>query len=379
MRQRMIAVMVGAALVLACRTASAQERAFRFEIGSAGDVRVVTDTIVTDEGARMLRQPLAPGSRASKVKAVDRATGKILPSRVEPGGIVVDLGRALPPRAEQRVGIEEWAEPGRMASVTGDRIIFERLLTRGRAVVVLPSGFMVSTCSLPAQIATEDGRARVGVVNANELAETIRIEARRGTPAQVQRLATSFRAEDDRSIVYWLEDPATSRIKLALELLVTRAGQSHVYSVLRKEDNITDPISLDVDRGMELKTRIVTGTEATAIGDSPAPFSADARVLVADLGYAVPEGGTARVRLYQTANDPTEYKLDGHGGFRWDRFLARLHTRAVLPAGWTVGSSSHPARVSRDPQGRVVLDFVQASGDSPALVVTAMPDAPVAK
>src|SRR5439155_16147327 len=122
-----------------------------------------------------------------------------------------------------------------------------------------------------------------------------RLEAGKGR-SRAQQLAATFRAEDDRSIVYWLDDPAIGRMTLALELLVTKPGQSHLYSVLRNQDHITDPVTLDLDRGVELQTRIVSGSEANAIGDSATAFQPDASVLVADLEYAVPEQRSPRLR-----------------------------------------------------------------------------------
>ena len=163
----------------------------------------------------------------------------------------------------------------------------------------------------------------------------------------------------------------TQRIRLALEMVLTKSGQAHVYSVLRKEDNISSPTTLDVDRGVKLPTRIVTGAEANAIGDAPSAFPTDASVLVADLGYAVPQGGSVRVRLYQEATDPDGYRLADDGELRWKRFLGRLRTRAVLPGGWSLTSVDQPALISRDDRGRVVLDFEQTGADSPSLFLTA--------
>ena len=199
----------------------------------------------------------------------------------------------------------------------------------------------------------------------------VKLEAAVAPSAPSATLSGSFRADDDRRIIYWLEDPSTQRISLALELLITQPGQAHVYSVLRKEDDITNPRTVDVDRAIDLPTRIVTGREAMAIGDSPTPIPEDASVLVADLGYRVPPGGSARVRLYQVATDKDGYRVSPEGELRWTRFLARLRTRAVLPVGWSLTSVDQPAVISKDAEGRVVLDFLQAGGNSPALYLTA--------
>ena len=143
-----------------------------------------------------------------------------------------------------------------------------------------------------------------------------------------------------------------------------------MFSVLLPTDRILDPVTLDVDRGVELPTRIVSAQEAATIPHSPTPLPDDARVLVADLGYAVPEGGNVRVRLYQTAINPG-YELLPDGDLRLLRFLARPRTRIVLPAGWELTSLDQPALPSRDADGRLVLDFVHAGGDRPSLTLTA--------
>ena len=160
----------------------------------------------------------------------------------------------------------------------------------GRVTLALPPGYGVTSCSTPAQYAIEEGRLEVGIL-AIDRPIAVKLEAAVRPSAPTATLSGSFRVADDRTIVYWLEDPSAQRISLALEMLITQPGQAHVYSVLRKEDNITNPRTVDVDRGIELPTRIVTGREAMAIGDSPTPIPEDASVLVADLGYPVPQGG----------------------------------------------------------------------------------------
>ena len=108
-----------------------------------------------------------------------------------------------------------------------------------------------------------------------------------------------------------------------------------------------------------------------AIGDSPTPIPDDASVLVAELGYRILPGGSARIRSYQVATDKEGYSVSAEGELRWTRFLARLRTRAVLPVGWFLTSVDQPAAISKDAEGRVVLDFVQAGANSPTLSLSA--------
>lgn len=351
--------------------AAADDVVVRYEFGDRGDIRIVSEVIATQASARQWRHKLAPGSRTADARAIDRATGRPLAARVEGTDLVIDLGRELPAEAEQRIGIEEVATRGEYVKGQGQgaKLVFQHEL-RGRVIIVLPPGYAVTRSSVPAQFEIQDGRLKAGIA-ALVAPVTVVIEAQVGPSAPAAALQGSFRAGDERTIVYWLDDPASQRIRLALEMVLTHPGQAHVYSVLRKEDNITNPITMDVDRGVRLPTRIVTGAQATALGDAPAPFPPDASVLVADLGYAVPRGGSVRVRLYQEAVDREGYQLTKDGSLDWKRFLGRLRTRAVLPVGWFLTSVDQPAVISRDDQGRLVLDFRHTGADSPSLFLTA--------
>jgi hypothetical protein len=369
MTVRLLSVL--ALAVAAVPVAAADHSAIRYELGDRADVRIVTDVIVTERAARQWRHKLAPGSRASEARVLDRATGKPLAARPEGTELVIDLGRELPADAEQRIGIEETAARADYVKGQGQgaKLAFQHTVS-GRVTVVLPPGYSVTRCSVPAQLELEDSRLKVGIA-ALDAPVAVLLEAELGPSAPAALVPGSFRVADDRTIIYWLDDPASQRIRLALEMLLTKAGQAHVYSVLRTEDNITNPVTMDVDRGTKLPTRIVTGAEANAIGDAPGPFTPSASILVADLGYPVPRGGSARVRLYQEATDREGYQLAKDGELRWKRFLGRLRTRAVLPPGWFLTSVDQPAAISRDGEGRIVLDFTQTGGDSPSLFLTA--------
>ena len=352
-------------------TTAASDRAVRYELGDRADIRIITDVIATEAGAAQWRHRLSDGSRPEEARVIDRDSGKPLVSRIDGLDLLVELGRALPAKAEQRLRIEEVAN--RSNYLTGQglgaALTFEHWV-EGRVTIVLPPGYGVTACATPAQYAIDEGRLEVGIL-AVDGPISVRLDVAVAPSAPSAKLSGSFRADDDRSIIYWLEDPGAKRISLALEMLITQPGQAHVYSVLRKDDYITNPRTLDVDRGIELPTRIVTGREAMAIGDSPTPIPDDASVLVADLGYRILPGGSARIRSYQVATDKEGYSVSAEGELRWTRFLARLRTRAVLPAGWFLTSVDQPAAVSKDAEGRVVLDFIQAGANSPTLYLTA--------
>ena len=176
-------------------------------------------------------------------------------------------------------------------------MIFEHTAPPGRITVVLPPGSVLGSSTAPVQASVEGGRLMLGILNPGPASLPIKFEIEPGDPGAVRMIEGDFRAADERNIIYWLEDPAEHRIRLALELLLDTPGQAHVFSVLFPTDEILEPLTLDVDRGVELPTRIVSAEEAAAISHAPTPLPDDAKVLVADLGYSVPEGGNARVRL----------------------------------------------------------------------------------
>jgi len=344
--------------------------ATRYEIGEGNEIRIVSDRIARGAGVEEYRFSLSAASAASRAVAVDRASGAVLPSVASGGELRIPLGRRLGERAERRVRIEETADRSRYVRPEGDGLVFEHSLPPGRITVLLPPGAVLGSSTVPVQAAVEDGRLKLGILHPGEESLPVRLDIEPGDPGETRVNEGDFRAEDERNIVYWLEDAAENRLRLALELLLDAPGQAHVFSVLLPTDRILDPVTLDVDRGVELPTRIVSAEEAAAIPHSPTPLPDDAKVLVADLGYAVPEGGNARVRLYQTAINPG-YELLADGDLRLLRFLARPRTRIVLPAAWDLTSLDRPALPSRDADGRLVLDFVHAGGDRPSLTLTA--------
>ena len=346
--------------------------ATRYEIDAGPEIRIVSDRIVEGAGVEEFLFPLSAGSVASRAAAVDRASGAALAAAVLGDELLISLGRTLGERAERRLRIEERADRSRHVERRGDHWRFDQAAPPGRIGVLLPPDTILRGANVPVQVAVEGGRLQLGILNPGSEPLPIRLDFGPGDPGASRAIKGDFRADDERNIVYWLEDPAAHRLRLALELLIDTPGQAHVFSVLLPTDEILDPVTLDVDRGLELPTRIVSAEEAASIPFSPRPLPDDAKVLVADLGYAVSERGSARVRLYQTAINPGFALLD-NGDFRLVRFLARPRTRIVLPAGWDLTSLDQPALSHRDPRGRLVLDFTHFGADRPALVLTARP------
>jgi len=185
-------------------------------------------------------------------------------------------------------------------------------------------------------------------------------------------LAAQFhRAEQDREIRYWLLDPATHQFHISHDLTVTRVGQKSVHSFVRKGSVVSpDAKMTDLDTGKQLKTYNVTGKEVNALGYYPEPADPDSVVVQGDLGHAIAEGQSARIRVEETYTDPVGYTVKD-GELDWKRTLGRPLNYVTLPAGWMLSSVNTPAAVSLDDQGRVVLRFTNPRNDELSVEIKA--------
>lgn len=359
-RYRSIAI---AALLLSL-PASAQELLRTFSPDPAGATSVTSEIVVKpDAQHEFVYTPLAPQASGT-LSAWDVSRGTALTVRQTKAQAKIALPAVASEKAEIRIRIEE--------TIPGTGLTMNRVFPKGRYVFRLPAGYVLESCSLPAQIEEADGRITVGVVQGSDLPASLSLNMRKGVGASPPAAFTgNFTAQDNRVISYQLLDPANHQIRLWLEMYVDKPGQSHFYSQLRLQDHTSDPVTLDVDRGIELPTRIVSGKEANDIGDSPSHFPDDALVLVADLGYSVPANGSARLRSFQTATDPEGYRLVDPDDLRLDRFISRTRTQFILPAGWSLLSMDQPGVISRTPDGRAVIDFVATSAQGSRLTILA--------
>jgi hypothetical protein len=359
------------ATLLFAMPAMAQELLRTFNLATTGTVPVTSELVVKANGSPTFTYvPLA--AEHGKIVAWDVTRGTELAVRKSGTGVSISLPKTMTDKAESRLRIEE--------TIPATGLTVQRTLPKGRYIFHLPAGYVLASCSLPTQIETVDGVVTVGVVQGSDVPASLRLTLRKGAAADPAPFKGSFTALDNRIVSYQLLDPKDHKIRLWLEMYVDTPGQSHFYSPLRLPDHTSDPITLDVDRGVELPTRIVSGKEANAIGDSPTPFHDDGLILVADLGYSIPPHGSARLRSFQTATDPEGYRLVGPDDLRLDRFISRTRTQYILPPGWSLTSIDQPGVISSLPDGRVVIDFVAMSAQAARLTLFAHRDpAPAAK
>ena len=94
--------------------------------------------------------------------------------------VKVELATPVPKDGARRIRIfKTYADP-KSYYVEGDRIVFDRGLSIRRNAVVLPAGYELVSCSVPAIVSTEsDGRVKASFVNDRDDVLPVKIVGRR--------------------------------------------------------------------------------------------------------------------------------------------------------------------------------------------------------
>lgn len=159
---------------------------------------IVYDVIDSVEGAKFYLNPIRPGSKASDERVIDLATGKplnfesidgktakaagIRPASTADNALYLKINFAapIPKDGEARFRIYKVYEDAPSYYAQGDRLIFDRPLGIRRNVVVLPAGYELIACTVPAIVSTEaDGRVRVSMLNDRNDQLPVKITGRR--------------------------------------------------------------------------------------------------------------------------------------------------------------------------------------------------------
>jgi hypothetical protein len=156
------------------------------------------DVSATEPGSNVFFNIIRPGSEASNEKVIDRGTGKELPLEMSTGKeakaagqadketldetkfIRVPLPHPVPQEGEYRLRIfKTYADP-KSYFVENNLLIFDRSLGVKRNIVILPAGYELIGCSVPAMVSQEaDGRIKISMVNDRDDELGMRITARK--------------------------------------------------------------------------------------------------------------------------------------------------------------------------------------------------------
>jgi hypothetical protein len=346
----------------------------RYELLAPGSAKfkITYEVTAVSPGAAYYFNGIRRGSIATDESVFDRATGKPLAFSVvgykearEAGlrasdttqtYIRVKLTRPVPADGgEGRVLIVKTYEDAASYFMRGDTIVFTRPLGIKRNSVVLPNGYELISSSFPSQVLQEpDGRIGISFWNSTPSEAAVTIRAR---PATVAAGATSVasrlgeRARQSREIVYFLQQPETHSFDLYHDYTETRPGTAVYLNIVRAGSSVSNPRAKNLDTGEDLKWDVRGDTVFFRF-------------------TPVPQGGTTRIRMFETYTDTARYKLMDDE-LVWDRSFGRPFNAVVLPAGWILTNSAIPATVSTTSDGRTRLDFVNARPDEIAVLITA--------
>lgn len=163
---------------------------------ASASFRILYEVSATTPGATFYFNPIRKGSTATREAVFDRMSGQPLRFEVVDGTVAkaggvsgaaadshfikVHLGRTVAAEGEVRLLIDKtYRDPASYTS-EGDRIVFSRPLGITRNAVVLPSGYELVSCNVPAQVLSEpDGRIKVSFVHTSAQPLPVLIRARR--------------------------------------------------------------------------------------------------------------------------------------------------------------------------------------------------------
>jgi hypothetical protein len=369
-----------------------------------GQFRILYEVSATTAGAPYFFNVIRKGSVATDERVIDAATGQPLKWEVVSGAqaraeghptadvdaewIKVYLARRVPKDGEGRVVIDKTYKDDKSYYRDGDTIVFDRSLGIRRNSIVLPAGYHVVSCNVPSQVlSTPDGRLMVSFMNTGAAAAPLVVKARPGLTSITAALPTTRgletttrlasqaarlqeRSRQDREIVYFLNDPATSSFSLYHDYTESRPGVAHYFNVVRPGSRVSNPSARNLDTGDALKIETLTGGELKARNlDAGEPVAADGEVVVISFP-AIKAGHSTRLRISETYTDPGRYQLQGEE-LVWDRAFGRPRNTVVLPAGWTIVASSIPGTISTDADGRQRLYFENNRPDEIQVLIRA--------
>ncbi len=375
--------------------------------------KIVYDVTAVTAGAKSFFNPIRKGSEASDESVIDLMTGGTLKFHEVTGAeardagldradldthyIQVELARPVPEGGEARIRILKTYKDAKSYYREGDLIVFNRPLGIKRNAVVLPKGYALVSANIPVQVIEEsDGRINVSFMNANPGEAPLIVKARLLTSAgstpvsaaatpgalptappesaprerPMNEIRVSERAFQDREIVYFLKEPETHAFSLYHDYTETREGVDKYVNVVRAGSTVSEPSAKVLDTGEVLKTEIMTGRElAQRKVQLDEQVDADTKVVVIPFA-AVKKGQSIRLRIAETYTDAARYALVD-GQLMWHRSFGRPRNDVVLPAGWHLTTSSIPAVISQEPDGRTRLTFWNARPDNIDVLIRA--------
>jgi hypothetical protein len=357
---------------------------------STNTMRITHDLSLVTVGATAHAEVVPAGAQVTDVAVIDLMTGAPLTFTRSAARIDVALARPVPKGGQARLRIITTLKDARRYRQQGSDVAFDHPTAIRRGAVVLPKDVELIRADIPVQVMQEsDGRISASFMALSPSVQMLSLRARAlkspvfmphttesGEPRPPQappdaappsppmdQIRVTERAAQDREIVYFLKQPETHAFSLYHDYTASREGERQYVNVVRTGSIVSDPSATILDTGEVLKTRILTGAdiarEKIEIDERVAP---DTEVVLIPF-TPVKKGTSIRLRISETYTDPARYALI-NGQLMWHRSYGRNRNDMVLPAGWYLTTSSVPAVISQEPDGRIRLSFWNGRPDN---------------
>ena len=170
---------------------------------------------------------------------------------------------------------------------------------------------------------------------------------------------------------YELLAPGSAKFRIVYEVSATTPGATHYFNPIRKGSIATDESVFDRASGKPLEFGEVGAAVARAggvrVSDTTQTY------IRVKLPRPVPaDGGEGRVLIIKTYEDPASYFTRGDT-LVFSRPLGIKRNAVVLPPGYELASSSFPAQVIEEGDGRIGISFWNATPSEAAVTLRAVP------
>ena len=174
--------------------------------------------------------------------------------------------------------------------------------------------------------------------------------------------------ESDEYTRYELLAPESAQFRIYYDVTATTPGARLFFNPIRKGSEASDEAVYDRMTGAALRFTIVDGAVARTEGFAQADLNT--KYIRVELPRPVPQGGEVRLRIDKTYRDPKSYYVD-QGDLVFTRSLGIKRNAVVLPLGYEVISANVPSQVLIDPEGRMLVSFINAGPDAAPLMLRA--------
>jgi hypothetical protein len=178
-------------------------------------------------------------------------------------------------------------------------------------------------------------------------------------PSRASTPAPPRQTESDAYTRYELLAPATGKFRIVYEVTATTPGATHYFNAIRSGSIASDESVFDRASGKPLVFEEVGAAEARAggirVNDSLQ------RYIRVQLARPVPDsGGEQRVLIIKTYEDRASYFTRGDT-IVFTRPLGIKRNAVVLPPSYELVSSSYPAQVLQESDGRIGISFLNTT------------------